>query len=319
VTPLAAPGLGNIANRLLDFDDDLEGLGMQSELYRYQRRSVAAMLQKELDAQDVPDPLYISVRALDGRVFYLQPGTSEILLECPMTAPCRGGILCEELGISETDVVSPLLITHVGTGKTVMMIGLIMVTRNQISLPEQSIIDERMVLTPLAFRYFPSRDFALARKRFYRGQTQLNYQKSETRVPSLVELLLHQLRVSPHDDIPDGNQLVRMIERQDRIQNLPLGEALRTNTPFYHHFLGEPHNLERTKRSDVALGPRIMYLTSATLVVVPPNLLSQWDREITKHCAIPLRVLILRSKTPFPSVGNLATDFDVGTVSALII
>jgi len=65
------------------------------------------MLQKELDPQDVPDPLYISVQALDGRVFYLQPGTSEILLERPMTAPCRGGILCEELGNGKLDVVFP--------------------------------------------------------------------------------------------------------------------------------------------------------------------------------------------------------------------
>lgn len=92
------PGIGNIVNRLLDFYDDLEGLGIRSRLYEYQRRSVAAMLRKELDDRDVPDPLYISVQALDGRVFYLQPGTSEVLLERPMTAPCRGGILCEELG-----------------------------------------------------------------------------------------------------------------------------------------------------------------------------------------------------------------------------
>ena len=293
---------------------------MRSKLYRYQRRSVAAMLQKELDAQNVPDPLYISVRALDGRVFYLQPGTSEILLECPMTAPCRGGILCEELGNSNLKLsFHSYIIAYVGTGKTVMMISLIIATRNQISSPEPSIIDERAVLTPLAFRYFPSGDFALARKRFYRGQSPLNFQQSEIRVPPLVELLLHHHRASPHGDILDGNLDSRTIERQDRIQNLPLGDAMRTNAPFYHHFPRDPHNLERTKRSDVALGPRIMYLTSATLVIVPPNLLSQWDREITKHCAIPLRVLILRSKTPLPGVRDLATDFDVGTVSTSTI
>lgn len=67
---------------------------------------MAAMLQKELDVRDVPDPLYISVQAVDGKVFYLQPGTSEILLECPMTAPCRGGILSEELGTGKTIIVA---------------------------------------------------------------------------------------------------------------------------------------------------------------------------------------------------------------------
>jgi hypothetical protein len=200
-----------------------------------------------------------------------------------------------------------------------MMISLIIATRNQISSPEPSIVDERVLLTPLAFRHFPSGDFASARKRFYRSLSSLDLERSENKVPSLVELLLHQLRVSPHSDIPSGKQPARTIERQDQVQDLPLWDALCANAPFYHHFPGDPHNLERTKRNEGVLGPRIMYLTSATLVVVPPNLLSQWDREITKHCAIPLRVLILRSKTPLPNVRNLATDFDVRTISALII
>ena len=99
-SPVVSPTdcLGNITARLLDFSDNLEGLGMRSTLYTYQRRSVAAMLQTELDPRDVPDPLYISARTIDGRDFYLQPGTMEILLQRPMTAPCKGGILCEELG-----------------------------------------------------------------------------------------------------------------------------------------------------------------------------------------------------------------------------
>ena len=57
------------------------------------------MLQKELDARDVQDPLFIMVKDVDDNVFYVQPGTMEILRERPMTAPCRGGILCEELGV----------------------------------------------------------------------------------------------------------------------------------------------------------------------------------------------------------------------------
>jgi len=56
------------------------------------------MLQKELDTRDVPDPLFIPVMGVDNKVFYMQPGTMEILKERPMTMPCRGGILCEELG-----------------------------------------------------------------------------------------------------------------------------------------------------------------------------------------------------------------------------
>ena len=198
------------------------------------------------------------------------------------------------------------------------MITLVIATRHQISSPEHSIVDERPVLTPLAFRYFPSGEFELARKRFYHSGA-LDLRKSETRVPSLVELLLHHHRVSPHCDVPNTYQPLSSIERQDQVGTLPLGNALRINAPFYHHFLGEPHDLERTKRNETVLGPRVMYLTSATLIIVPPNLLSQWDREITKHCALALRVLIVRPKVPLPSVRSLATDFDVSTLSAFDI
>lgn len=89
---------GNIVGRLLNFRDDLGGLGMRSTLYKYQRRSVASMLQKELDPRDVPDPLFIPLVGVNGEEFYFQPGTMEILRERPMVAPNRGGILCEELG-----------------------------------------------------------------------------------------------------------------------------------------------------------------------------------------------------------------------------
>jgi len=64
----------------------------------YQRRSVAAMLHRELDVRDVPDPLYIPLTTVDKRKIFVQLETMEIRQECPMTTPCRGGILCEEPG-----------------------------------------------------------------------------------------------------------------------------------------------------------------------------------------------------------------------------
>ncbi|KAJ3516660.1 hypothetical protein NLJ89_g1000 [Agrocybe chaxingu] len=282
VTPV--PDCGGVSHRLLDFEDDLDGLGMRSTLYKYQRRSVAAMLQKELDLQDVPDPLYILVQTMEGKQFYLQPGTMEVLQECPVTVPC--------------------------TGKTVMMLSLIVATRNQISSPEPSIVDDRPVLTPLAFRHFPSSDFSTARKRFYCDSDP----RSGVRVPSLVELVLHKARVTPNCEIPPSMLTKRYgyeLQREDEVSALPIGEVLRANAPFYHHYLGEPSNRERAQRNNRQRGPKVMYLTSATLVVVPANLLSQWDREITKHCAVPLRVLILRANTPMPSVRSLVTDYDI--------
>jgi hypothetical protein len=72
--------------------------GMRSKLYSYQRHSVAAMIQKETQPIDIPDPLFIPIIGIDGSEFYLQPATMEILQERPMVHQNQGGVLCEELG-----------------------------------------------------------------------------------------------------------------------------------------------------------------------------------------------------------------------------
>jgi hypothetical protein len=72
--------------------------GLRSVLHSYQRRSVAAMIQRELYHPDIPDPLYVPITGVDGKTFYIQPAKIEILRECPIVAQNRGVVLCEELG-----------------------------------------------------------------------------------------------------------------------------------------------------------------------------------------------------------------------------
>lgn len=87
--------MSEIAHRLLE-GEEVDGL--RSSLYTYQRRTVVAMIQKETCPSDIPDPLFISIVGIDGREFYLQPSTMEILQERPIVQQNRGGVLCEELG-----------------------------------------------------------------------------------------------------------------------------------------------------------------------------------------------------------------------------
>ncbi|KAH6902291.1 SNF2 family N-terminal domain-containing protein [Coprinopsis sp. MPI-PUGE-AT-0042] len=254
-----------------DDEDDLDGLGLHSTLHRYQRRSVAALVQHESDTHSIENPVYLSLTTLDGRLFYFQPGTMEILLEKQMVSPCRGGILCEELG----------------TGKTVMIIGLILATLKQVPKPEESLLDERS--EPIG-----------------------------NRVPSLVELMVDSSRTRPFHFIPNpatlaGAEKARRIEEiEEKFEALPIYEACRASTPFYFHFERNPTDDDRPgkRRRQTGRRPKRMYLSTATLVVVPANLLSQWDREILKHASHPLRVFILRSKTPLPTVHQLA-DYDI--------
>lgn len=218
--------------------------------------------------------------------------------------------------------IEPLFLRHIrltinyqGTGKTLIILSLIAATKNQISSPEESIVDDRPVMTLLSFRHFPSAEFATSRKKFARGHQHNSHEIS--RVPSLVELMLHRSRTVPNCDIPksySSTQYRRLTNLEDVVNTLPLGKILCANVPFYHHYHGDPSIRERSPRNRCDQGPKVMYLTSATLVIVPANLLSQWDREITKHCSTPLRVLLLRTTTSVPSVKSLATDFDVGRI-----
>ncbi|KAG5644225.1 hypothetical protein DXG03_008820 [Asterophora parasitica] len=273
------PGWETLTTRLLDFQDDLSGF----------------------------DPLFLRLVSLDQQLFYLQPGTVEVLRERPTVAAGQSGILCEELG----------------TGKTVMILALVMATIDQLSSPEESIVDDRPILTPLSFRHFPSSECLSARKRFIRWDDNL-FPRGGSRVPSLVELLKHRRRTAPDTRVPDTTtpqgvkREARRAELAAQIEQTRLGELLKLNTPFYHHYQGDPTLAERSSRKSADPGPRVMYLTSATLIVVPPNLLSQWDREIYKHCEYPLRVLILRSGTPMPNAALLASDYDISDVSPLL-
>ncbi|KAJ6526270.1 SNF2 family N-terminal domain-containing protein [Mycena vulgaris] len=283
-----------IARRLLDLSDGLGNLGLRSKLHRYQRRSVAAMLQKELDLTDDPDPLYLPILGRHGEQFFLQPGTMELLLERPLVAPCRGGILCEELG----------------TGKTVMILTLILSTLNQLSEPEPSIIDTRPILTPLALRHFPSAEFGAVRTRLFGNKKKARVDAS---VPTLVELLLHKLATHPISFVPEARTPYHtgVKENLDNLEQYT--GPRRDNLPFYLEYKNEPTDNERpNKRSGrAAIAPRMLYLTSATLVVVPPNLVLQWTQECSHHCDDSLRLCVLKTNEPIPPARTLAFDYDI--------
>lgn len=186
-----------------------------------------------------------------------------------------------------------------------MILGLILATVDQIPSSEESIMDPRPILTPLAFRHFPG-DYATSRHQLSRGRRRY----SPCGVPSLVELLLHRIRTSPHE--------IQSYEQE--LDATKLSRLLSANVPFYHHYHDETSDNQRNRRGGTHSGPRVVYLSTATIVVVPANLVSQWDREIQKHCRYPLRVLLLRTSTAMPPVRSLASDYDVrilGSISVL--
>jgi hypothetical protein len=188
-----------------------------------------------------------------------------------------------------------------------MVLALVLATVDQLSKPEESIHDARPVMTPLAFRHFPYSQFEAARKRLSHHRSRAPSHDGCS-FPRLMEIMLHYVRTSPDN--------LHFRQNTEWLQNRGLQSLIDLNVPFYLQSQ-EPVALARPLRKNADLGCRTMYLTSATLVVVPPNLLAQWNSEILKHCLGPeesddaLRFLIVNPKEELPPARLLASNYDV--------
>ena len=84
--------------------------------------------------------------------------------------------------------------------------------------------------------------------------------------------------------------------------------AVRENAGFYE--LPSPPPRRESSRNPVTIPPRKIWLTTATIVVVPTNLVQQWRHEIKKH-TVGLKVLVMNSsKSILPPAKELA-EYDL--------
>jgi hypothetical protein len=195
-----------------------------------------------------------------------------------------------------------------------MVLAVVLATIDQLSKPEESIHDARPVMTPLALRHFPHPQFEATRKRLSTHRSRVPAHGGNS-FPRLMEIMLHYVRT-----FPDG---LRLRQNVEWLENRGLQSLIDLNVPFYLQSQ-EPVTLARPRRKSGDRGFRIMYLTSATLIVVPPNLLAQWNSEIFKHCLGPeesddsLRFLVVKPKDELPEARLLASNYDVSTTRNLI-
>lgn len=98
------------------------------------------------------------------------------------------------------------------------------------------------------------------------------------------------------------------IKRRDGSEMTLCIEAIRRNPG--HYYLPAPVPRRESRRDTGSLPPRKIFLTAATLVVVPANLVKQWQSEIKKHTT-GLKVLVMTvtrpaNKKPLPPASELA-------------
>lgn len=236
--------------------------GLVTELYPYQTRSAALMLQREAEQGQVLDPRLIPVADQHGGTCYMNTG-GEILRGPRYYDEVCGGILAEEMG----------------AGKTLVCLALISATKDESAAVPDMYQGSNVTIRP--------------------------------KVGSLVDMAAAVVTKNaiPWKRDPPGTiseHCIAAIDQNPGWYYLPRPEA-RTDTRRGSR-LGQGEPLPHSK----------IFLSHASLIVVPSNLLQQWRQEISKHTE-GLKVLVLgRSKDPIPPIPDiLAYDIILCTVSRL--
>jgi hypothetical protein len=184
-----------------------------------------------------------------------------------------------------------------------MILSLILSTVDQLPDPPESFEAISPMLTPIAFKLFPSEPYSGARK--LTAPSRRGAKDVHLEVPSLLETMVHYVRINSESV---GLQLA-----EEELRAARLWDPIMANTPFYFHQDGKIANRKRVLRDRAQAAPAVTYLSPATLVLVPQNLLGQWENEINKHCTaqIPQRVLVIQKDVKIPSPKQLASDYIV--------
>ena len=229
--------------------------GLKTELYPYQRRSAALMLQKEVQPGHVLDPRLRHVKDQGISTWYLDPVSGSVLREPRYYDGVNGGVLAEEMG----------------SGKTIICLALILATK-ELPCPPPSV-------------------YGIA--------------AAPTR-PTIGSLMDMAASSITRNAVP-WKPYMAGYSRESRYEFSNCAEAIDRNPGFYHIPPDRPMRMLRhVKELDP---PKRILLSSATIIVVPNNLLAQWNQEIRKHTE-SLRVMVVVKDDEIPAASTIM-EFDI--------
>ena len=203
--------------------------GLKTELYPYQKRSVAAMLSREEDPGKSYDHRKPQYQDLEGNIFHMDVFDGIVTQNPPLYIEPRGGILAETMGY----------------GKTLACLALVLATRG----------------------HYP---------RVPEGRIEACSRRLSPENPSLLSMAARAL---VHAGVPwkaDFHAMKQAGYYYDHV----LEEIGKYNREF-----AEPifHPTTPNRKASKREADRVLRLCYGTLVIVPPNLVSQWQLEISKH------------------------------------
>jgi hypothetical protein len=259
-------------------EDLLEGedviLGLKTPLYPYQRRSAAAMVQREAQPAMVLDPRLQAWKSPTGLEYYYDKEDGSIVREKRLYSEACGGEFCLPchswfLSSVYIDLILGILAETMGCGKTLISLAVILATRGH-------------------FPQIPIKYQATA------------VQPTRTVTGSLMEMAA---ATAGRFSVPWRSffeSLSLQGEHHDRCI-----KACKDHCGSYEIPPHQTRHQGRNSSSYPRPPAQQILLCSGTIIVVPPNLVDHWEREIAIHTS-GLKVLILRTASDLtPSVEEL--------------
>ena len=211
--------------------DSVKIPGVKSLVYPYQARSLGVMLERESTVRRSLVPNFIKLKSpISMTEFYFDLYTKQICTKPSLVTLPKGGILAENMGL----------------GKTLICLGLICLTKFEIS---------KIPLDLLLYHEIEIQDSVKSLTKLCREKV------AQSSIPwqyyNLPESLKQDLKENPgyfcmqHDIDESFNSAV------------------------------QPRKRSNNNKNSATL--RKLYMCSTSLVVVPDNLFSQWSDEIAKH------------------------------------
>ncbi|KAF9150335.1 hypothetical protein BG015_007854 [Linnemannia schmuckeri] len=224
--------------------------GMRTKLYQYQKNSLWKLIRRELCPDLMLDPLTVALQDMNGKAYYLDLAAEEPFISREPTTlweDIPGGIICEDMG----------------TGKTCLCIALILHTLHQSGRPPAEepvqLLCDLIPGTPSAATV----DSNFKEMVLPRGVP----------IPSLRDFAAATVKI----------RAVNYRHAQDYI-NPDIMDTLEDSLLYYHESgSSEQSRQSKSRQTKTSEPPVEIYLSNATLVIVPPNLVDQWCNEINKH------------------------------------
>ncbi|XXG98790.1 hypothetical protein Hte_005120 [Hypoxylon texense] len=234
--------------------------GLTTKLYPYQGRSAALMFQREENPSRIVDPRYKATLDQEGKPWYFDNTSGEILRGAKYYDRVRGGILAEEMG----------------TGKTLICLALILCTLHEPSkVPEpfEAMVPPRTKTASLMdMAAAAANKHSIPWKPYFEAHTNSDYK--------------HCIRA-----------LTAEKNRAYYVSTIPLGQVRKSG-----------------RIPSVPVIERKIFLSSVTLVVVPNNLVKQWQTEINKHTT-GLKVLVLADTNHAIPLMEVLLGYDIILIS----